>query len=426
MSMGATKCSDPAPAAWKGSYAILSAVLTIYDGVLADEGSQLFLACRAEPENEAPRARLFHILAREAELSPEKLVGNAWQNHLLDRLVHDENAFSLKAQRGGTEAMGPALLAAVKGDLAELQRMFDEDLGLGELVPAGDREPQPIKRDLAEAHDWRTMLEPLAEHYRQHGTGILAEHRAFRWNALQGELQPVLSPDHVRLEELYTYDTERELLLANTEHFLAGYPANNVLLYGERGTGKSSTVKALLQRYPSLKMIEIAPAELVDLPRLLPHLAANPARFILFVDDLSFDEMELQYKHLKAVLEGGLESRPDNVVIYATSNRRHLVKERFSDLTKPIINDEIHHQDTVEEKLSLSDRFGITLTFVTPDQERYLTIVREIARTRGLTLDAQDLRMRAIRWAMYHNGFSGRTARQFVDFLQGELALTSS
>ena len=144
----------------------------------------------------------------------------------------------------------------------------------------------------------------------------------------------------------------------------------------------------------------------------------------MVVDDLSFDEMELQYKHLKAVLEGGLESRPDNVVIYATSNRRHLVKERFSDLTKPIVNDEIHHQDTVEEKLSLSDRFGITLTFITPDQERYLTIVQEIASARGLSVDPQDLRMRAIRWAMFHNGFSGRTARQFVDFFEGELALS--
>ncbi len=398
-------------------------MLTIFESVLADDIGQLFLACRAEPENEAPRARLLHALGREAELSPERLVGNAWQNHLLERIVHDENAFSLKAQRSGTEAMGQGLLKAVKADLAELRVLFDEELELGDFTPLGTREPKAIKRRLAEASDWPGMLEPLARHYREHGTGILAKHRAFRWNALAGALEPVLNPDPVRLEDLYTYDTERELLLSNTEHFLAGYPANNVLLYGERGTGKSSTVKALLQRYPKLKMIEIAPADLGDLPRLLPKLAANPARFVLFVDDLSFDEMELQYKHLKAVLEGGLEGRPDNVVIYATSNRRHLVKERFSDLTKPIINDEIHHQDTVEEKLSLSDRFGITLTFITPDQERYLTIVQQIARTRELQVDPQELRTRAIRWAMYHNGFSGRTARQFVGFLEGELAL---
>lgn len=401
-------------------------MLTVFDGVLADEVGQLFVACQSQPEDARPRARLFHALALEAELSTERLVGNAWQNHLLERIIHDENAFSLKAQRSGVEGMGAALVDAVRADLRELQGLFEEDLRLGDLQPLRDGEPKPIKQSLAQSKNWPDVLETLAGHCRQHGTGTLAKHRAFRWSAGSADLEPIANPDPIRLEDLYTYEAERELLLANTEHFLAGHPANNVLLYGERGTGKSSTVKALLGRYPALKMVEIPPGDLEDLPRLLPKLAANPGRFILFVDDLSFDEMELQYKHLKAVLEGGLETRPDNVVIYATSNRRHLVKERFSDLTKPIINDEIHQQDTVEEKLSLSDRFGITLTFITPDQERYVTIAQEIARARRLNVDRQELRMRAIRWAMYNNGFSGRTARQFVDFLTGELAATSS
>ena len=405
-------------------------MLIIFSGVLDDEIGQCMLSYRSEPANRAVFGRLFHALALEAELSSEQSVGNAWQNHLLNRVLNDENAFSLKAQRAPLEAMGAGLLEAARQDLERLRGLYDQELcqelGRPAFKPLGEREPWPIKTRLAQARDWRAQAEALAAHFREHGAGELARHRTFRWDAPTGQIEPILDPDPIRLEDLFTYDAERALLLANTEQFLAGQPANNVLLYGERGTGKSSTIKALLQRYVSLKMIEVAPADLADLPKLLPRLASNPGRFVLFVDDLSFDEMELQYKHLKAVLEGGLQARPANVVIYATSNRRHLVKERFSDMTKAIINDEIHHQDTVQEKLSLSDRFGITLTFVTPDQARYLNIVEGLATARLLGLSPDELKARAIRWAMYHNGLSGRTARQFVDFVKGELRLAES
>ncbi len=233
-------------------------------------------------------------------------------------------------------------------------------------------------------------------------------------------------PDPVRLGDLIGYENERELVVRNTEHFVAGHAANNVLLYGDRGTGKSSTVKALLNEYADrgLRLIEVPKSLLGDLARLLRELRGRRERFVVFVDDLSFDDHESHYKDLKAVLEGGVEARPANVLLYATSNRRHLVLERFSDRGGPL--DEIHASDTQQEKLSFSDRFGISVTFGAPDQDRYLRIVSGLAGARGIAIDPAELRRRALEWATWQNGRSGRTARQFVDFLAGELGLPPS
>ena len=238
------------------------------------------------------------------------------------------------------------------------------------------------------------------------------------------------------------------MLRRNTMQFLAGFPANNVLLYGDRGTGKSSSVKALLNegspggedggggggrsgadagsrvRWSALRLIEVPKARLADFPIIVSLLRGRPQRFILFVDDLSFEEGETQYKELKAMLEGGLEARPSNVVVYATSNRRHLVREHFSDRASPN-SDEVHARDTQQEKLSFADRFGLTITFPTPDQAKYLQIVEGLARRQGLPISPAALRARAIEWAAWHNGRSGRTARQFVDHLTGELGLVA-
>ena len=398
-------------------------MLKVFSGVLADPLVQLVDAAVAHKGG--AEAALFHGLALEAELSTRALTGSAWQNHLLECLLRDENAFSRKAQLGGLENMGAGLVDAVKADLAELRRLFERPVDAGPFQPQGTEEPEPMACVLAASDDWASLVGALAAHFQENGCGLLARHRALRWvqQGASGHLEAITRPDPIRLEGLYAYDLERELLLANTEQFAAGQPANNVLLYGDRGTGKSSTIKALLQRFHRLRMVELAPDNLFQLPLLLAQLAETPHRCVLFVDDLSFEEFEVQYKHLKAVLEGGLEARPANVVIYATSNRKHLVKEHFSDLTKAIINDEIHQQDSVQEKLSLSDRFGITLTFPAPDQPRYLEIAGRLAAARGLAMDPAELRARAIRWAMYHNGFSGRTARQFVDYLEGQAAL---
>jgi predicted AAA+ superfamily ATPase len=226
----------------------------------------------------------------------------------------------------------------------------------------------------------------------------------------------------VRLVELVAYEREREPLIRNTERFLAGLPAHHALLYGLPGTGKSSTIKAILNEYASegLRLVEVTKEDLSELPRVLEVLRGRGPRFVLFVDDLSFEEHEVEYKALKALLEGSVEAPPENVRLYATSNRRNLIRENFSDRGEP--GDDVHARDTMQEKLSLAARFGLRLTFPSPDQARYLQIVAGLAGERGLEVSAEDLRERALLWDRWHAGRSGRTARQFVDELQAELA----
>jgi predicted AAA+ superfamily ATPase len=433
--------------------------LALFRGVLDDEVGSAFRALVAALAEEAsPRSvrafwgRLFTLLAAEAELAVEPLVGDAWQNHLLDRLLADDNAFSRKAQRTPVDAMGSALVGQASDELAVLQglhaldahclqaaalRLAPTERWLGwdgfRPLPASEAALEgaahAFKERLAAAAAWGPLLPALAEHYGRAGTGLFARYRAFRWVRTDdgGALEGIAHPDTPSLDDLVGYDLERDLLLRNTEHFVAGYPANNVLLYGDRGTGKSSTVRALLTAYGDrgLRLVEVAKAHLPDLPRLLEALRDRRERFILFVDDLSFHETETEYKELKAVLEGGLEARPANVLLYATSNRRHLVQERFEDRAGAV-NGELHGVDTAQEKLSLSDRFGITLTFVAPDQDRYLTIVRALGAARALPISPEELRRRALAWALRHKGRSGRTARQFVDYLTGELGMAAS
>lgn len=268
------------------------------------------------------------------------------------------------------------------------------------------------------------VVEFLASYYCKTGYGPLSRYLAFRWRGKEGQsgpgLEGIVNPDPVRVEQLIGLERELKILAENTEYFLAGHHANNVLLYGNRGTGKSSAVKALLDTYgeQGLRLIELAKRNLGDLPDVVRHLAGRPQKFILFVDDLSFDDGEPEYKNLKTVLEGGLETKPPNVLIYATSNRRHLIRENFAERE----GDEVHARDTVEEKLSLADRFGITITFPSPDQKGYLQIVQGLALQRGLVVEEEELHRLALRWEMMHNGRSGRTARQFVDYLEAYLS----
>jgi len=435
--------------------------LGVMRGVLADDVGAAFLDLLEALTTDIEAARvgaiyghLFALLAEEAELYPEPLVGDAWQNHLLDRLLAEESAFSRKAERAGVESIGASLLEQARRDLSSLQALFALDavrlaraaahavgveptegwVGWHEFAPLGRGTPihppagRELKARLAEAADWAALLPELGAYYARGGAGPFGRYGAFRWvhDEGGGRLVGIPEPDPIRLDQLVGYDRERAIVLQNTAQFLAGYPANSVLLYGDRGTGKSSTVKALLNAHweQGLRLVEVSREQLSDFPRIVALLRDRPERFILFADDLSFDEGERDYRGLKAVLEGSIEARPDNVVLYATSNRRRLVQERWTD-RESALSAEVHGQDTMQEKLSLADRFGVRAIFPSPDQQKYLAVVEALAGQRGLEVEPEGLRRRALQWAESHNGRSGRTARQFVDHLEGELGLAA-
>ena len=360
-----------------------------------------------------------------------------WRRHLLRQILEADNAFTRQAQRLATADLSPSLLDAVRQDLRRLQSLYNFQGGqLSQWIqticqtpeaPVAWSSPEPTASlPLIDKTDWADGLEDLAAYYRQNGAGLFAQFRAFRW--LEGKLVGVPHPDPIQLSQLAAYDGPKSTVIKNTEFLLAGYRALHVLLYGGRGLGKSSLVKALLNEYGDrgLRLIEVAKSDLQALPTIVECLRPVPQKFIIFVDDLSFEEDDEAFKALKVVLEGGLTAQPQNVVVYATSNRRHLVREFFAERPRPKDSDEIQAWDTMQEKLSFSDRFGLTVTFEPTDQPTYLAIVAHLACQSGIELPEEDLRFRALQWATRHNGRSGRTARQFIDFLQAELALAES
>lgn len=377
-------------------------------------------------------AELFGRLAEAAELSRQPIIGNAWQNHLLDLILSDENIFARKAEQLGIDKIGKSLISQVQADLSALQDLYriDLDAMLGCFPSLDgfsssdfskiDSARLSIKLNMHSMKDWKECTSLLLDFYERYGTGMFARFRAFRWVRKNdnGRLVGVDSPDSIQFSDLVDYDWQRDSIHRNTEKLLAGLPTNNMLLYGDRGTGKSSSVKAVMNEFADrrLRLIEVAKEDLIDLPEILSILKKRPEKFILFLDDLSFEEYEMEYKALKAVLEGGLEARPINVALYATSNRRNLIKERFSDRQ---LDDEVHSADTMQEKLSLADRFGIKLPFLAPNQEGYLKMVQVLAEKAGIEM-TDEIRRQALTW---QHARSGRSARQFVDYIIGEALL---
>jgi len=417
-----------------------AASLLVYQSVLETEIGRAFLELlqgihRAKRAPTLKTISCLRTYGRWFRLLAER--NQSWQEYLLNQLLQDENPFSRQVQTADLTELPAGLVQAARHDLQVLQRLYwcdGEQLNL--WIQAIAPLPQPItvwhappiiphsiQAKLAATEDWADALPALAAHYRHQGTGQFAQYRAFRWQT--GKLNGINHPDPIQLNTLVGYETQKATLIQNTEFLLQGLPALHVLLYGSRGTGKSSLVKALLNQYSDrgLRLIEVAKSELAALPAIAEQLRTVPQTFILFVDDLSFEEDDDAYKALKVVLEGNITARPPNLVVYATSNRRHLIREFFGDRPQPKDGDEVHAWDTVQEKLSFSDRFGLTLTFEPADQNTYLQMVTHLAQQAGLTLDRKDLEFRALQWATRHNGRSGRTARQFVDFLSAEVGL---
>jgi uncharacterized protein len=266
------------------------------------------------------------------------------------------------------------------------------------------------------------MLETISPAHR-FDDSVFENHIAFRWERHRegGTLAPVAHPHLFDLDDLVGVDEAKHEVVRNTAQFVAGFPANNVLLWGERGTGKSSCIKGLLGPFApkGLRLVEVQKGDLLQITNILRLLRSAPWRFILFCDDLAFDEGEVSYRELKAILEGGIEARPENVLLYATSNRRHLMPEPMTDN----LGREIHPEEAISEKLSLADRFGLTLSFYSFSQDTYLSIVEHYAERLGLAIGRDELRGEALRWALFKGQRSGRSARQFMDDLAGRLAM---
>ena len=332
--------------------------------------------------------------------------GDNWSAYLQSAVMESENVCIRGAASG---AVTPVLEECLHRELAfleELAQVTLEDLTAGlEDIPSF-------------LVSWRTAAAPIAADYLQRmrdvgskGYGIFARYHVF--TVEQGQLVPVKHPDPQRLEDLPGYEKEREKVIANTRALLAGKPANNVLLYGDAGTGKSSAIKAIANAFADqgLRLVEVKKNQLYQIPDLMDALAANPLKFILFIDDLSFTANDDNFAALKAILEGSVGGRAANMAVYATSNRRHLIKETLTDRT----GDDIHESDTRQELMSLSARFGLTITFLSPDRDRYLHIVRELARQYGLENDEKELAVRSEAFAIRMGGRSARVAKQFIE-----------
>lgn len=382
------------------SYSAALSGLTVYRNLLSlplmQAMRRLFSALdREDPSWVDAYGDVFFALAQEGYTS----LGRC----LTDHLLYDESPYALAVARGEDT---PVLRQAAEHDLQLLTRMVtalpwqDWAVSVAPALPQWGEDALPA-------------LGTLTRFYQLNGCGQFARYRAFVWQ--DGNLIPVRQPDCIPVEEMLGYQRQREQVAANTRALLAGHRVNNMLLYGVSGTGKSATVKALLgmEGMENLRLIEVDKVNLAGMPELVRMLGHQPQKFILFIDDLAFDKDDRNYSQLKTILEGGVEPRPDNVAVYATTNRRHLVRETFSDRQ----GDEVDASETIQEKTSLSERFGLRVLFHELSKPQFLTLIRDLAQLRGVDMEEDKLMALAVRWDIRNPNRTPRSAVQFIDSL---------
>lgn len=368
--------------------------------------------------------------------------GNLWHTYLTFLLVNDENSYSTSCEIVGE--VGGTINKVALHDFEIFQELFrydfqqmEEALGakcldmLWEYENISGKSKMfnqrirdricALSKKLALADSAEAFKLTMTEFYKEFGVGKFGLHKAFRVDHTEdgAEIIPITNIAHVHLNDLVGYEIPKQKLIANTEAFVEGRKSNNCLLFGDAGTGKSTSVKAILNQYydKGLRMIEVYKHQFQDLNDIIAQIKNRNYKFIIYMDDLSFEEFEIEYKYLKAVIEGGLERKPENVLIYATSNRRHLVREEFAD--KQGRRDDLHASDTVQEKLSLFARFGESIFFVAPSKKEFQKIVIELAEKNKIDMPQEELLLAANKWELSHGGLSGRTAQQFINHLLG-------
>ena len=369
---------------------------------------------------------------------------NLWHNYLTFYLITNENPFSLTCEKVG--ANDGSVNEFAKNDFKVFMNLFNYDfrpieaaLGINCFSLISDykaivkkelmynknvsEKVQALSLKLETAKDENEFFNYVTDFYKAYGVGMFGLNKAFR--VIGGDngvtFTPINNMDKVMLDDLIGYEIQKKKLVENTEAFVQGRKANNALLFGDSGTGKSTSIKAIVNEYydQGLRMIEIYKHQFKDLSNVIAAIKNRNYKFIIYMDDLSFEEFEIEYKFLKAVIEGGVETKPDNILIYATSNRRHLIKETWNDRDDVQTDNGMHRSDTMQEKLSLVNRFGCQICYSKPSHKEFYDIVINLARRNNINMSDEELCAEANKWEISHGGISGRTAQQFINYCLG-------